>query len=245
MKNSITFNSTLSKFGIGLFETIKIKEHPVNLEYHMERLFNSIKELGIISNLDRHELEYEILRYIDNNKILNKALRLTVFDEGFNISIRDIPYDEETYKAGFKINISPIKRGDSIIYKHKTTNYLENIYTKNFANKNGFNDGLFISTDNTILECSMSNIFFIKENIIYTPSGELPILNGTKKKRILEVCEELNIIVRECEIKLEDLSKFDFVFISNSLMDVMRVTQIENIKYEHNNKLFDKIKHLL
>lgn len=245
MKNNVTFDSTLAKFGIGLFETIKITNQPVDLEYHMDRLFNSMKELEIISNLNREELEDEILNYIKINQISNKALRLTVCDEGFNISTRDIPYKDETYKRGFKINISPIKRGESLLYKHKTTNYFENIYTKTNANKNGFDDGLFISTNNTVLECSMSNIFFIKDGILYTPKKDLQILNGTKKKRILEVCEELNIIVKECEIKLEDLSKFDFVFISNSLMNVMRVTQIEKIKYKDSDKLFEKIEQLL
>lgn len=241
MRNNLSFESSLAKFGIGLFETIKVKEGKVNLNLHMDRLFNSIKELGINANYKREFLESEILKYIKENNIYNKALRLTIFDEGYNISTRDIPYDEKSYEKGFKLNISPIKRGNSILYKHKTTNYFENIYSKNYANSNGFNDAIFTDTNNNILECSMSNIFFIKNNILYTPSRDLPILNGTTKRRILEVCDEFNIEVREHVINIEEIKDFDFVFVTNALMGAMKVVQIEDIMYNEENQLFEKI----
>ncbi len=242
MKSSISFNSNLAKFGIGLFETIKVKDGQVNLQYHMDRLFSSIKELNLNFNYEKVILEEEILRYIKENQIQNKALRLTIFDEGYNISTRDIIYNKKNYDDGFKLNISPIKRGNSIIYRHKTTNYFENIYTKNRAFENGFNDGIFIDTDNNILECSMSNIFFIKDNIIYTPSEKLPILNGTTKRRIEKICIELNIKIIKSNISINEINDFDFVFVSNALMGVMKVTQIESIMYDKYNYLFEIIK---
>jgi len=241
MKNNISFNSELCKFGIGLFETIKVTNRPIDFDIHMDRIFNSIKELNLNIKLERKFIENEILNYIQNNNIINKALRLTVFDEGYNISTRDILYTQDMYKKGFKLNISPIKRGNSILYKHKTTNYFENIYTKNYANENGFDDGIFLNSEGTILECSMSNIFFIKDDIVLTPSSNLPILNGTKKKRIIETCQELNIKVEETEINVNEIHKFDFIFISNSLMGAMKVSQIEDILYDDKNIIFDRI----
>jgi 4-amino-4-deoxychorismate lyase len=241
MKNNISFNSELCKFGIGLFETIKVTNRPIDFDIHMDRIFNSIKELNLNIKLERKFIENEILNYIENNNIINKALRLTVFDEGYNISTRDILYTQDMYIRGFKLNISPIKRGNSILYKHKTTNYFENIYTKNYANENGFDDGIFLNSEGTILECSMSNIFFIKDDIVLTPSSNLPILNGTKKKRIIETCQELNIKVEETEINVNEIHKFDFIFISNSLMGAMKVAQIEDILYDDKNIIYDRI----
>ncbi|MBO3445002.1 aminotransferase class IV [Clostridium sp. CCUG 7971] len=241
MKNNLSFESSLAKFGIGLFETIKVKEGKANLSLHMDRIFNSIKELNININYKREFLESEILNYIKEHNICNKALRLTIFDEGYNISTRDIPYNNKSYEQGFKLNISPIERGNSILYKHKTTNYFENIYTKNYANNYGFNDGIFTDMNNYILECSMSNIFFIKEDVLYTPSNDLPILSGTTKRRILEVCDEFNITVRESLINIEEIKNFDFVFVTNALMGAMKVIQIEDIIYDEKNKLFEKI----
>ena len=241
MKNNVSFNSELSKFGIGLFETIKVKEYPIDLDLHLDRLFNSVNELNLTINNDKKFFKEEILKYIKYNKVKNKALRLTIFDEGYNISLRDIPYSEETYKNGFKIMLSPIKRGESIIYKHKTTNYYENIYTKKYANKNGFDDGLFLDTFNNVLECSMSNILFIQNDVVYTPSSKLPLLDGIVKKRIMDICSELNIQLIEKNINIEDIRNFDFAFVTNSLMNAVKVTQIEDIYFEPSNEVFEKI----
>ena len=241
MKNSVSFKSELSKFGIGLFETIKIEDSPLDLDLHMNRMFRSIESLNMDIKYNKEFLTKAILNYINDNKIQNKALRITIFDEGYNISTRDIAYNEEIYNKGFSLTISPIKRGESIIYKHKTTNYYENIYTKKYANEKGFDDGLFINYENIILECSMSNIFFIKEDKVYTPSSNLPILNGIMKSKILDICNKLNIEVIEEDIMLKNIYNFDFVFISNSLMKAIKVSQIDEMIYPSNNDVFKKI----
>ena len=61
------------------------------------------------------------------------------------------------------------------------------------------------------------------------------------KKRILDICGEMNIPLVEKNIKVRDIADYDFVFVTNSLMNVMKVTQIEDIFYETSNDLFDKI----
>ena len=241
MKNSISFNSSLSKFGIGLFETIKIEDEPIDFELHINRLYNSVKDLNIKTNIDKNTLKEEVLIYIKENNIKNRALRITLFDEGYNISTRDIIYNDKMYNEGFKLTISPIKRGDSVIYRHKTTNYFENIYTKDYAVKNGYDDAIFLNTESKILECSMCNIFFIKDNKIYTPKDELPILNGIMKKRIEDICVELNIELIKNEIYIYEIKDFEFSFVTNSLMGAMKVQSIENIKYDNDNILFKKI----
>ena len=85
MKSNVSFNSTLTKFGIGLFETIKVTDYPLDLDLHMNRLFNSIKELNLSIENDKEFYKETILKYIKENNLKNKALRLTVFDEGYNI----------------------------------------------------------------------------------------------------------------------------------------------------------------
>ncbi|MGL4912783.1 MAG: aminotransferase class IV [Romboutsia sp.] len=241
MKNKVSFNSGLAKFGIGLFETIKVNNEPIELDLHLDRIFKSIDKLNLSIDYSKNELRNEITNYIEKNNIVNKAIRLTIFDEGYNISSRDIPYTKKSYENGFKLNISPIKRGDSEIHRHKTTNYYESIYTKAYANEKGYDDGIFTNLNEIILECSMSNIYFIKDNKIITPNSKLPILNGTTKRRIIEICGELNIQIKEMEIKLSEIGDFDFVFISNSLIGVMKIIEIEGIKYNKENYLYDKV----
>lgn len=242
MKSSVSFNSTLSKFGMGLFETIKVTDCPLDLDLHLDRLFNSARELNFDIYENKEFYRKTILEYIDKNDVKNKALRLTVFDEGYNISLRDITYNEETYKKGFKLCISPIKRGDSIIYRHKTTNYYESMYSKHFATDNGFDDAIFLDTSGRVLECSMSNIFFVKSDTVYTPKSSSPILNGIMKLNIGRVCESLNINLVECDIDISSVDEYEGVFVTNSLMGVMPVTQINQIDFDKENKVIKLIK---
>lgn len=242
MKNNVSFESELSKFGIGVFETIKVdKSKAINIDMHLDRMYNSISDLNINTQYNKEELKKLINKYIHDKKITKKALRISVFDEGYNISHRDILYDEDLYKKGFRVTISPIKRGDSIIYRHKTSNYFENIYTKKYAISKGFDEGLFTDLNGNVLECSMSNIFFGKNNTLYIPSEKLPILNGIMKKRIVALCGELNIKVIERDIKITELEKFQYCFISNSLMGIMKVVKIDKIKFDKENEVFKYI----
>ena len=180
-------------------------------------------------------------KYIKENNVKNKALRLTVFDEGYNISLRDITYNEDTYKKGFSLCISPIKRGDSIIYRHKTTNYFESMYSKHYATDRNFDDAIFLDSLSNILECSMSNIFFIKSNTIYTPKSSSPILNGIMKSNVKSICKNLDINLVECDINISCIDEYDAVFVTNSLMGIMPVTNICDVNYDKNYNLIKKL----
>ena len=70
MKNNISFNSKLSKFGIGLFETIKIENEPIDFDLHMNRLYNSVRDLNIKIDIDKSTLKDKVLEKtvkLDNN----------------------------------------------------------------------------------------------------------------------------------------------------------------------------------
>lgn len=149
------------------------------------------------------------------------------------------------YEKGFKLVIFLIVRGNSLIYRYKIINYFENIYIKNIVNKIGYNDGIFLNLEGVILECFMSNIFFIKGERVYIFSDRLLILNGIIKKRIIEICDELYIELIENEINILEISSFDFVFVINSFMGVIKVIEIDKIKFNKENVVFDKIVKLL
>ena len=70
MKNNVSFNSELAKFGIGLFETIKVTNYPLDLDLHINRLYNSAKELNLNINKEKEFYKKTILEYIKENNIL-------------------------------------------------------------------------------------------------------------------------------------------------------------------------------
>ena len=120
-------------------------------------------------------------------------------------------------------------RGYNEIYHHKTLNYLENVFYRQEIQKTNFNDYLYISSDNKILETSIHNIFFIKNKTIYTPKKKLPILLGIIRDKIIN-----NKYIKVIEIDLfpEDLSNFDAVFVTNSIQGIIPVTKIAQVEFD-------------
>jgi len=240
MKNKVSFNSELTKFGIGIFETIKvINGKAMFLDEHLSRMYSSIEKLNINMSIEKSELKDKINYYIE--KIDYKALRVSLYDEGFNIQLRDIKYTKDDYEEGFKLNIAPIKRGKSILYNHKTTNYFENMYSKRYALSKNFDEALIVSLNDEVLEGSMANIFFIKESKVYTPITNESALPGIIRFKVIDICKKMNIELIEKVIKLDEIERFEFCFITNSLMDLMKVTIINNINYQKENYIFNKI----
>ncbi|MEJ8555429.1 aminotransferase class IV [Tepidibacter sp. Z1-5] len=240
MKNKASFNSELTKFGIGIFETMKvINGKVIFLEEHLSRMYSSIEKLNLNMPIEKRELKEKINCFIEN--VDYKALRVSVYDEGFNIQLRNINYTYDDYKEGFKLNISPIKRGKSILYNHKTTNYFENMYSKKYALSKNFNEALMVSLNDEVLEGSMTNIFFIKENKVYTPIIDKSALPGIIRFKVIDICKKMNIELIEKIIKLDEIKDFEFCFITNSLIDLMKVITINNINYQKENNIFRKI----
>ncbi len=218
-------------FGKGVFETILFLEKPIFLKEHIGRLKNGMKELGL------EELEEEmLLDYISLNFIKNKAVKILVTPQNIIITERKIPYIEEDYIEGSSLKLSKVRRNStSMLCYIKSTNYIENIIEKNKAKEDGFKDVLFLNENGYLSETSCANIFIVKNNKIYTPKVSCGLLNGIIRMWVVK-----NFPIIETELTLDDLKNADEVFITNSLMGIMKVKKFENIEYK-NNKIIKNI----
>ncbi|MGN1031831.1 MAG: aminotransferase class IV, partial [Intestinibacter sp.] len=74
------------------------------------------------------------------------------------------------------------------------------------------------------------------------PKSSSPILNGIMKLNIGRICKSLNINLIECDIDIASVDEYEGVFVTNSLMGVMPVTQINQIDFDKDNKVINLIK---
>lgn len=205
-------------FGRGLFETMLVKDKPIFLEQHLERINNGLQVIGI----NKEITEEEVLEAVSKLKCKDCVLKLTVTDKNIIYTTRKNNYTEDKYRTGFSIKISDVKRNPhSKITYLKSLNYLENILEHEKCIKEGYNEVLFFNTDENLAEGSVSNVFFIKEKTIYTPSVSCGLLNGTVRKFIIN-----NYDVIEGEFNHNDLITSDEIFVTNSIMGVMKVSKI-------------------
>lgn len=236
------------QFGLGAFETIAVEAgKPIFLDKHLKRLERAAEFLHLGTLSDRGITEKQILRYLEEqaqlpesrenfanmtqlpesrenfSDITHCALKIMLSKENVVFSMRANPYTPERYEKGFVLDISPVKRNEtsSLVY-HKTMNYGDCILEKRNAAAAGVDERLFLNTKDQICEGTVSNIFFVKQGKLYTPDTRCGLLPGILREYI---CETQH--VEEAIIYPKDLKEYEECFVTNSLMGIMPVRQIE------------------
>lgn len=219
-------------FAQGVFETILIKKEAIFLEEHINRLNKSID----IMNLGEHIDTKFIKNFIKEEKLKNIVLKIVVTEKNIVFSTREIKYSKEDYENGFKIKLSYVLRNPTSRMTYiKSLSYNENLYEYNKANKEGFNEVVFLNIYGNIAEGATSNIFIIKDKKIYTPKISDGILPGVVRNWVIK-----NFRVCEKHLNKKDLYSADEVFITNSVLGIMKVVQFEEKKY--NTNVVEKIR---
>lgn len=210
-------------FGRGLFETILVKEHPCFLKEHIQRLNEGIDRLRL-----GKKIELEIVEnFIKANNIKNIALKVVVTEKNIIFTTREIKYTEEHYIKGFYVKFADGMRNSKATTTYlKSLNYLDNILEYEDAIKEGYNEALFFNEREQLSEGCTTNVFIIKENVIYTPLTSCGLLKGIIRDFIIK-----NFDVVEKEIRKEDILNADEVFLTNSIVGVIKVAEIESSRY--------------
>lgn len=234
-------------YGEGFFETMRAYDGVIfRLRDHMERLIDSCLFFGFqLGKWNIDKLEESLKKTILKNEIKNAYVKMIIcrtfenlksnrMSSGISVSIITKPlpgYYRNLYKSGMKACVLPQRRNEkSILCRHKSLNYFENVYLRDMVRKNGFNEGIFFNTSGYLCEGIMSNIFIVKNGVIKTPMIEDGILPGITRKVVIEICREINIDVEEIHITKKELLNCDEAFLTNSLMEIMPLTRIDEIK---------------
>lgn len=109
----------------------------------------------------------------------------------------------------------------------KRGNYADCLYAARFAQAKTAREALFRNEDGSILEGATSNLFMLKNNILTTPvAGEL-VLAGVMRRQVMDSARELGLTVQEGPISMQALLQADEAFLTNALVEVLPIGQIE------------------
>lgn len=108
----------------------------------------------------------------------------------------------------------------------------------------GYDDAILLDWRGYIAECTTTNIFFVKDNQLFTPKPDA-FLNGITRCTIIDIAKQLNIKVSEEYIELERLGSFDECFVTGTAMEVKNVDSIDFVDQKitfEGNKLTNLLK---
>ena len=228
-------------YGFSLFETMRAyRGRAFRLDRHLERLARSAGRLGIQDVTPG--LKDAVESTIQANKLTDARIRITVsVGEGSTtpdpascrrptvlIAASEYhPFPEEVYQRGFKAIISSARRNSlSPLSRLKTGNYLESLLARQEARQAGSDEAICLNEKGLVAEASMSNVFLVIAGALATPKEENGILPGVTREAVLEMATRLNIGSTERDITPEEIFQAQEVFLTNSLMEIMPLTEM-------------------
>ena len=210
-------------FGRGVFETILVKEKPIFLSEHIQRLNSGLSTLGVNKKIT----EAEIYDGVEKLSCKNSVLKIMVSEKNTIITKREISYKQSDYERGFSLGLSETRRNaySNLTYV-KSFNYVENIIERDKIMKKGYNEVLFLNTDGFISEGAISNIFFEQNGIIFTPKIKCGLLPGIIRDFVIQNSLSIGFKIQEGEFTLDELMEAQGAFITNSIMGIMKINKI-------------------
>jgi len=228
-------------YGDGLFETMRVYNHiPFLLDEHLKRLQSAAKSLKI-NTPDYEELVLAAASLIAESKVKDGILKIILtrgigerglgFTENMKSTLvavitDGVPCTEEMYKQGYSAVFIRETRGFGYL---KSLNFLDNVVARVYADNCGVKEAFFVR-DGFVTEGTMSNVFAVREGVISTPSLRYGILPGITRRYVFELAKNQNIDIHEIDLTEEELKKANEVFISNSLLEIMPVVELEGKK---------------
>lgn len=239
---TILSDDRLALFGFGVFETLLITEQgPLFVDLHWQRMKKGADFL-CLKLPDKNEWLNRVQEFIEQtpSTTFPYALRVTLSGGSPLANLpsmllfhkRLVPYTPAQYALGIRLHLLPSPRNEqSPLVSIKSTNYLENILAKETAKLQGAEEGVWLNTKGYIAEGTMSNLFFIKDETLFTPSLSSGCLPGTRRQLILGLARTLQIPTYEGLYLLSDLLSADEIFMTNALMGIMPVRQINDVPF--------------
>ncbi|PPA68559.1 aminodeoxychorismate lyase [Jeotgalibacillus proteolyticus] len=225
-------------YGLGVFETFRTYNgQPFLLGSHLKRLHESLQEMGIHFSLNITEAADMIDNLLEANGGEDGYFRLNV-----SAGIRDIglfpePYDKPTVMLlQKKLMTQPAggKKGQWLTLPRNTPETAIRLkshhYFNNIAGRREVADpgteGLFLTKEGYVAEGITSNIFWIKEDTLYTPALETGILAGVTRSLVLSLARKSGLQIEEGLYLKEQLMQAEEAFITNSIQEIVPLTAI-------------------
>ena len=233
-------------YGDGLFESVKIiNGKPFNLDVHLKRLFSAALLLHLEINVSRNDFQDDIEILIKENNIKKGGnLKILVFrEEGGkylpeNNQASSLIMSETSDKNSFSLNKKGLELGlfktqlkpMNKLSNYKTISALQSVICSLDARQKGKDDCLMFNTENRIIESANSNIFYVKNNIIFTPQLREGCVDGTMRNCILSL-KDLDYKIVENEVKIGDILEAEEVFLTNAIEGVRWVSYIKEQQF--------------
>lgn len=235
--DTISFSEKMLAEGLCIYEVIRIfNGAPIFLNDNLLRLDNSLKKSNIpidpsvlhIPDKIRHLIQLEHIEEGNIKYLLHFTNGQT--DE-YLYSIPHTYPAARDYRQGVDtVTCQAIRKNPEVKYLNPALRE----QTDELIRKCRVYEVILTDAEGYITEGSRSNIFFIKENIVYTAPVQY-VLPGTSRKRVIDICKKQGIPVKETRIALPALPEYEAAFITGTSPLVLPIRKINHYSFDVQN----------
>ena len=248
-------------YGDGIYETLMVYKGIVfKLDEHLDRLFRSASMIGLSIPKKSSVLKKAVYETVAANRQKDAVIRISVSrgegPTGLDPALCSKPtlvimsspfkdYPQRYYRKGVKVAIVKTRRNyyKAVDPQIKSLNFLNNILAKREAIEKNAYEALMLNYRGYIAEGTITNVFFVKKGVLYTPDAGTGILDGITRRIILNIAKELKIKTIQGKFRPGDIYKADEVFISSTTMEAMPVAEVDDIKIAESPGKITKLIH--
>lgn len=225
-------------YGDGVFETIAFKNNKLQLwDEHLQRLHQACQRLALKSVDENTWLEDIKKLQLEEDAVVKLSIsrgvsgRGYVYDQADEVTrvtaIYDWPEYTETNQQGITARFceTPVSV-NSALAGIKHLNRLDNVLARNEWNDADIVEGFMLDFNQHVIEGTMSNVFCVLDDELYTPLLESSGVAGVMRQRVIKLAEEMGVTVNAIEISKQNFLQMDAVFVTNSLIAIWPVSKI-------------------
>ncbi len=109
----------------------------------------------------------------------------------------------------------------------KATSYATALAAIAEAEKRGADDAIYLGEDETVLEGTMSNIWWREDDVLVTPALTTGVLPGVTRGAVAAIARRAGYRLREGSFRLPALLNADEVFTSSAVREIMPVVAVD------------------
>jgi branched-chain amino acid aminotransferase len=232
-------------YGDGIYETLRAYRGRIFMrDQHLARLRRSGQMIGLEVPIPEKDWPALLQDAMRRNGLTDAYIRITVSrgagEIGLDPALCPRPtvvliarpfraYPTHLSTEGVRLALVSVRRNlaTALNPQIKSLNFLNNILAKQEATGAGAFDALMLNADGVLTECTTSNLFFVRQGRLCTPSVACGILDGVTRGIVLQLAQEHGIQTEEGAYTPETLLEADECFLTNTTMEIAPVCAID------------------
>jgi len=238
------------QYGDAAFETMRAYGGSIfEWAAHAERLAGSCEALGIDHGLSDAELRDRVQETLDANDLADAYVKLSISrgvqegkltprpdaDPTVVVIVKELPRGgvegADVWDAPATVQTTKTRRipDNALPADAKTHNYLNGILARRELVE-GADEALLRDAEGDVAEGAASNLFFVGEDGVHTPSLDGPVLPGITREVVIELADEADIPVYTGSYAPDDVRNAEEAFLTNTTWELRPIESVDGIE---------------